>query len=388
MKTALSFTLAVLFGTATFSIYSADGPIKAAPVLTLSDLAIFSEAVVVGRVGALSSEPAKNGGSVALWIERMLKGGRLRANRDIVWVPGNQLPKAEAGQHYLLFLSQLGNGAWTVQTGGSEKNVVRLTDPKDPVLAEVSKAVGSYGPPAGVEAPAEGEVSEWIRKASRGSQEARREAYAKLIAAGDYARAELISECQNGDRDMAVVAQTVLPLITGGPAVNGLRLGLEPGLLEIDSTEPKNLQVNFTNLSKYELRVVTGSAAHGDVVLAASAYEIRPLSAGAKIGKVEGAPLPTVLPVEYGAAIAGSSPLPQVRSVAAMTVSPLTIRIELEGKRLKFPHGFVELPGLGRYAIRVKFACPGPRPDQERLIASNLWGGGQLVSNDIELVVK
>jgi len=59
-----------------------------------------------------------------------------------------------------------------------------------------------------------------------------------------------------------------------------------------------------------------------------------------------------------------------------------------EQRRLKFPHGFVPLPGPGRYAVRVTFACPGPRPDQTRLIEANYWGGGQLVSNEITLIVK
>jgi len=38
--------------------------------------------------------------------------------------------------------------------------------------------------------------------------------------------------------------------------------------------------------------------------------------------------------------------------------------------------------------MRVRFECPGPRPDQQRLIDDNYWAGGQLMSNEMTLVVK
>jgi hypothetical protein len=56
--------------------------------------------------------------------------------------------------------------------------------------------------------------------------------------------------------------------------------------------------------------------------------------------------------------------------------------------RLKFAHGYVVLDGAAKYSVRVHFDCPGPRADQLRLLAANYWRGGQLVSNEITLIVK
>ena len=129
----------------------ADGPAK--PALTIEDLAMFSEAVIIARVGQTAAAPEKHGGSVALWVEQLLKGGKLHAGRDIIWVPKNELPQAEVNSWWLLFLVQNGDGSWHVQNGGNEKNLIRLENRKAPVIAEVSKYVGSYGPPPLPEAP-------------------------------------------------------------------------------------------------------------------------------------------------------------------------------------------------------------------------------------------
>ena len=92
----------------------------------------------------------------------------------------------------------------------------------------------------------------------------------------------------------------------------------------------------------------------------------------------------------------GERLVPLVRPVPRVESTPLAIEVRVEkatadGKgqwRLVFPYGYVVLDGPGTYTMRVRFACPGPRPDQRELLDAGYWRGGQLVSNAIELVVK
>ena len=55
------------------SVVHAD-PGASKPVLTLTDLAVLSEAVVVARPNVITVSPKSTGGSVAVWIEKSLKG--------------------------------------------------------------------------------------------------------------------------------------------------------------------------------------------------------------------------------------------------------------------------------------------------------------------------
>jgi hypothetical protein len=368
-------------------------PGTAKPVLTITDLAVFSEAVVVARPRMITNSPKSTDGAVALWIEKSLKG-RLRGGRDIIWVPRNELPKAEVGgAMWLLFLTQLGDQSWHVQTGNSEKNLITVDSLTAPVLAEVSKAVGNYAPRADAEPASAEEVAQWIHKAANGSRKARNEAFANLIAAGDSARSELLLAASSDDRETANVGRTLLPLTMGGPAVNGLRLSLEPTKQLLKIGERKMLTVNHVNLAERDIRVVTGTAAMGDNILSAAAYEVFPITDKSASAQA----LATVLPSTFGATIAGGgSPLPVIRVVPNLSVLPLTVdvtveNVMLDGKpelRLNFPHGYVALPGPGKYSVRVRFSGPGPRVDQQRLIDANYWGGGQLVSNTVELEIK
>lgn len=380
-----------------FSTHADPGGALSAPGLTLQDLAIFSEAVVIVSPKVVTALPAETGGAVALWVEKALKG-RLQGGRDIIWVPRNELPKAEVnGPMWLLFLTQMGNGAWRIQTGKNEKNLISIDSLQAPVIAEVSKHVGAYGPPPEPEPAAAEEIALWVKKAARGSRSARQDAFTKLLAAGDSARPELLEAAGSQDRETANVARTLLPLTGGGPAVHQMRLVLEPAALELSSGQSRMISVNFANLSGRDMPLVTGTGAQGDLVLASSAYILRPLSAQDAKTSPQQPALPTVMPSGYGATIAGGAPpLPLIRNVPNFGVLPMPVRVELEnvvidGKpelRLKFPHGYITIPGPGKYSLRARFACPGPRPDQERLQSANYWGGGQLVSNDIVLIVK
>jgi len=375
------------------------GDTAATPQASLQELAVLSDAVAVARVGAATAAPASEGGALALWIERALKG-RLQSDRDIIWVPRKELPKAEPGPAlWLLFLARNADGSWHVQTGGRESNPIKLDSPNAAVVGEVSRYAGAYGARAEPEAPTEAEISLWIKKAGTGSHDTRREAFAKLLAAGDAARVQLLQALSSPEREIAAVARTLLPLTGGGAAVNGVRLILEPGMLTIKEGERRNVTVNLANLSEHEINVVTGQAAWGDNLQAAAAYEMRaqsPVGAGAK--KAGEAPAaPTVLPQAYGQAPAGSArPLPLVRTAPALGTVALAVEVQLEratvdGKealRLKFPHGYIVVGKGQAYSLRAHFDCPGPRPDQRRLMDANYWAGGQLVSNEIVVKVE
>lgn len=370
------------------------------PALPATEVAVLCEAVVVAHVGSATPSPAANGGSLAFWVDRTLKG-RLNGGRDIIWIPQKELPKVQPNDKklWLLFLSSLGDGSWHIAAGSEAETVESVNAPK---LAEISKAIGSFAPKLDGEAPDDAELVSLVKKAARGSQEARRDAMQKLLAGGEGVKMYLSSLTTSDEHDVATLARTLLPLFNGGPAVKELRLSLEPLTLAMTPGDIRNLTVNFANLSTNSMRIVTGQSAWGENVLAAGAYEIRQLSGDdgdkkAAAKSAAAAPLPSIMPADYGKPrTEGGSALPLIATAHDMSLMPLTVGIELEkfaadGKelrRVKFPHGHVVLPGPGKYALRVRFACPGPRPDQQRLIDAHYWGGGQLVSNDIVLLVK
>ncbi len=368
------------------TLYAADSSVS----LPATEVAVLAEAVVVAHAGSASAD----GNWLAMWVDRTLKG-RLQGGRDIIWIQRKELPKTQNdGKLWLLFLSSLGDGSWHVQSGGNEANIQIVDSVQSPKLNEISKAIGSFGPPPPPEPPSEGLASEWIRRAARGSEESRRENKLKLLAAGDSVREDLVNWSKTGEHETAALARMMLPLLSGGPVVNDVRLVMEPTVLPLCIGEMRNLTVNFANLSGDDIRIVTGQSAWGENLLASGAYELRPAEAA---GKAPAANIPAVLPQNYGRPkTAGSAPLPLVGVAPAMSMLPIAVGIELEkitldGKdqiRLKFPHGHFIIPGPGKYILRAKFAGPGPRPDQQRLIDQHYWGGGQLVSNEIVLQIK
>ena len=395
-----------LFFIACCVLPTAIGAAETKAALPATEVAVLCEAAIVAHVGSISNGPAADGGSLAFWVDRVLKG-RLVGGRDIIWIPRKEVPKTVQadGKLWLLFLSSLGDGSWHVQTGGNEANIESVDSISSPKLVEISKAIGSYAPRQANEGPGDAELVTLVRKAARGSQEARSDAKQKLLAGGDSVRNYLSSLTTSDEHLTATLARTLLPLFNGGPAVQDLRLSLEPAALAMTPGDMRNITVNFVNLSTDDMRIVTGQSAWGENVLAAGAYEVRAVSAtrddnGEKKTAAKGAAaelLPSIMPAEYGKArTAGGSALPLVGSAPGMGMLPIAVSIELEkftadGKelrRLKLPHGHVVLPGPGKYALRARFACPGPRPDQQRLIDAHYWGGGQLVSNEIILVVK
>ena len=382
---------------------------SAQATLSLQELAVLSEDAVVARVGASSPLPAANGGSLALWIQRVLKG-RLRGERDIIWVSHNDLPEGQIGSRWLLFLTQYPDGSWKVLHGVD--GLIRLKGDNTQVLAEVSKYVGAYGPESasfptetdgeecaltatlGEGAGGGGDLHVWIKQAARGSQEARHKAYKKILASGEEGHLQLRALLENSERELAALARTLLPLTGGGPIVNGLRLVLSPEKMDLHVGELKNITVSLANVSPTDIKAVTGASVWGDNIQAASAYELRPVSGLAK-DRLEArqAPLPVSMPDSYGAVRAGDAPLlPLIRVVPNFGVLSQAVELHLQnidGKlRLTFPTGYIDLPGLGRYNLRVRFDCPGPRANQKRLIDENYWAGGQLVSNDIVLDIQ
>jgi len=364
-------------------------------VIPDADLAFKADSIVVARIGSLSASPQETGGAAALWIEHTLKG-KLRAGRDIIWLPRKELPGAQLeNKLWLLCLSQRGDGTWHIQSGGREPLKIDSVD--SPKVAELAKAAGAFGAAPEAEAPSAAEFSMWIRKAAKGSQQTRREASARLLAAGDAARTELLSALSSDEREVANVARTLLPLTGGGPAVNKLRLVFEPANLELQPGDLRNIVVHFANLDADDMKFVLGQSAWGETVEAAAVYRVRALKGAGTEEPRTPQLFSAVLPQGYGKPRAdGASSLPLVRVAPGLSTLPVAIRIELEkatedGKeirRLKFPHGSISVPGPGRYGMRVTFECPGPRPDQQRLIDANYWGGGRLISNEITLVIK
>ena len=366
---------------------------KTLPSDAVQRLALAADAVVIARVGTNSALPEKTGGSLALWVEHALKG-KLRAGRDIIWVPKRELAKADVGaQLWLLFLEREGSGQWHVLAGDNNAGIIAVDSKKAPVVASVQRYLGSYGPPAEPDAIDIGEMCALIKRAARGSQESRRAAYLELLKSPDSVRPQLLATLTSDDREEGALARTLLPLTIGGPVVNGLRLGLDPETIELPAGEKRILTVHFANLTETPIRIVTGLSTWGDNVRASAAYDVRPLADPKK----PGAPLATVLPNGYGEHKKGElAPLPVVNVAPDFSTLPVAVelsveKISVDGKdvlRLKFPHGHVDLPGAGKYGLRCTFACPGPRADQDRLIEQNFWRGGQLVSNEVVVDVK
>ncbi|MCY3023897.1 MAG: hypothetical protein NTW87_33375, partial [Planctomycetota bacterium] len=308
---------------------------------------------------------------------------------------------------WLLFLARSADGSWHVQTGGRDENVIKLDASNAAIVAETARLAGGSGAEMEPESPADQEIGLWIKQAGTGSRNTRRESFARLLAAGDSARPQLLTASSSADREVANAARTLAALTGGGHAVNGLRLILEPASLALKDGEKRVLTVQLANLTDRDIRVVTGQGAWGEVVRAASGYEVRvqgPMTGSESGGTgasgysaAKQPPLPTVLPKTYGVPSEGSGPpLPLVRVVPSFGTLPLAVEVELEratvaGKdvrRLKFPHGYIVLEGSEKYSVRVHFDCPGPRLNQQRLIEANYWAGGQLVSNDVTLGLK
>ncbi|HYF49738.1 MAG TPA: hypothetical protein VEJ63_10055, partial [Planctomycetota bacterium] len=240
-------------------------------------------------------------------------------------------------------------------------------------------------------------VQSWMKSAARGSQERRREAMLHLIRGGDSVVPVLNQGLSDGDHQIVSLAQTLLPIMQGGPVVNGLRLTLDPGRVELSPGQQRIITVNYSNVSDQPVRVVTGASTWGDNVVSAAAWEVRPVSINAEGKTTLGEALPTVLPFGFGQLREGESapqPLTRVTQAFAQTAIAVSLRVEkvqVDGKdvtRLLFPHGHVDLAAATQYQLRVRFECPGPRADQRRLIDAQYWMGGRLVSNEILLDVK
>lgn len=385
MKTLRCCVVAALLVTSVLRAESAAGSPE-----TFEELALRADAVAVARVGALSREAA------ALWVVRALKG-RLRSNCDIVWVPSKELPQADAGAAlWLLCLSRGLDGSWHVMTGGRPENAVRLDRPDADAAANLAKLLGPGTSAARV--PADAELELWVKKAAKGSEHARRDAIDNLVAASDAARPKLAAAAESSDKELAGTARKLLPLTGGGPVVNDLRLVLRPATVALQESGRAILGVDYANLSRRDITLVTGTTRWGENVLASASYELRPLGPETPDGdaKPAGPALPTSLSKSYGVEPGSAAPIPRAAVVPALDVKSVGVEIKLERAkegdkdelRLRFPHGYIAIPGPGRYSLSVRFACPGPQSGQGRLLAANYWGGGQLVSNPVTVIVK
>ena len=346
------------------------------------------EAAIVARVGAVAPKAA--GGVVALWVGRSLSGN-LRGGKDIIWIASDDLPGAEVSDTlWLLFLKRGEQGNWHTLHGANGEGPTKVPNLQAPLALATAAFFGNHGEPPPPDLPDDKEVKRWIEDAANGGRNDARVADAKLLAAGDAIRPFLKKAAEtDSERSIAAAARMLLPLTGGGPAVNGLRLMLRPEVLELHDGDTQRLTVNFGNITATEIVAVTGQSANGEVVRSIAAFEVWPLQAkdAPKL-----APLKTVIPESTEHA---SAPNPFVHSLQPFTVFPVDVEVTLERLkgadkdrfRLKFPFGYVDLPGLGKYEFRVRFDCPGPRPDQERLVEQNFWGGGQLVSNSIVIKI-
>jgi hypothetical protein len=320
---------------------------------------------------------------------RSLSGG-LRGGRDIIWVSNDDMPNVEAGDTlWLLFLKRGQEGQWHVLRGAHDEGLTRVPSAQAPAVAAAGAFFGNHGEKPSPEPPPDEEVKQWIEDAANASRKDAAIAKAKILAAGDAIRPYLQAVEGDSERSIAAAARSLLPLTGGSPAVNGMRLMLRPEAMEIHDGDTQRLTVNFGNITANEIVVVTGQAATGEVVRSIAAFDIRP------VALQKDAPAPEALKLtipEYAERNAGPNPF--VHTIQPFTVFPVDVELSLERIkgaencfRLKFPFGQVDLPGLGKYALRVHFDCPGPRPGQERLLEQNFWGGGQLISNTIILNV-
>jgi hypothetical protein len=316
-------------------------------------------------------------------------------------VPGRELPKAAASPYWLLFLVQEPGGKWHAAAGADGAGPVAVKDLQSDPVPAVKRFLGSYGPPPEPEPPSEGDIEALIRKAANGGQDTRNEAFLALLAAGDGIRQSLEAAAENSDHQIAAVGRTLVPQTQGGPAVNNVRLSLTPGIIGLRPGESRVLGVHLANRTELDIRVVTGVSTRGDNVTASAAYEIQKVLEGAELGDKPtrrlGPVLRTTLPKDYGISAESNAPLPLLKKIPSFATLDVGVELHLQlmalgdGKEtwvLGFPQGHVEIPGPGTYLVRVRFDCPGPRPDQPQLVEQNYWGGGQLLSNDIKLIVK
>jgi hypothetical protein len=364
-------------------------------------LALKSDAVVIAHVGASSTVPIKDDGAVALWIDLAMKG-KLQGGKDIIWIPGKELPKAAASPYWLLFLVQEPGGKWHAASGVDGAGPVAIKDYQSDPVPAVKRFLGSYGPAAPPEPPSESEIDGLIRKAANGGQDTRNEAFLALLSAGDGIRQSLANAAESSDNQIAAVGRTLLPLMQGGPVVNNVRLALTPSTLELRPGESKVFGIHLANRTELDIRIVTGVSTRGDNVSASAAYEIQKVLEGAELGDKPTARLSpvlrTTLPKDYGVSAESNSPLPLLKKIPSFATLDIGVEVNLQsvalgdGKKetwvLSFPQGHVEMPGPGTYLVRVRFDCPGPRADQPRLVEQNYWAGGQLLSNDIKLILK
>ncbi len=360
----------------------------------IQQLAIESEAVVVARVSSQAALPREAGGSFALWIVRSVKG-RLRGGRDIIWIGQKDLPGGEVSpQLWMLFLQRGSQGDWHTKPGANNAGLVKLTDLRAPVLLSTLRFIGDHGePPDFSEALGDGDIKGWIEQAANGSRDGSHEGLAKLAEQGPYIIPILQKYEAQPERSISAAARTLLPLVTSGPPVNGLRLALHPASVEFHDGDRRVINANLANITGTEINVVSGTTLTGESLRAVTAFDI--FAADGK-GRPTGPALKTVFtPSAIAADSPKSSTLPVQHTVAGFAEQPLALELNLEAKkdagktsiRLNFPQGYVDLPEFGTYAIRAHFDCPGPRVDQQRLVDENYWGGGQLISNEILITV-
>jgi len=361
-------------------------------------LAIKSDAVIVARVGMLSPALKDNPAFAALWVERGMKG-RFTSGRDIVWVSRKEFPKAEVGAAlWLVFLTRAGDGSYHILNNEAGEGLSEVKSPKSLEVTRVAKFLGHYAPPQDAEPLGAGDLVELMKTAARGSQERRRESMLRLVRGGDAVMPALETALSSDDHQDVSLAKTLLPILRGGPAVNGLRLSLESGVIELKPDQQRIVSVNFSNVSDQPMRIVSGASSWGDNVVSSSAWEVRPVLVGENGRTSAGEPLATVLPFGFGQPKPGdSAPQPLVRVAPAFgqVAIAVTLRLEkiqIDGKdvlRLFFSQGHVDLsPAATRYSLGVKFECPGPRADQKGLIDAQYWAGGRLASNEIILEIR
>ena len=361
----------------------------------LQQLSVESEAVVVARISSQASLPKESNGSFALWIVRSIKG-RLRGGRDIIWVGQKDLPGAEVGpQLWLLFLQRGSQSDWHTKVGANNAGLVKIPDLRAPVLLSTIHFIGNHGePPDYAEELSDADLKGWMEQAANGSRDGSHEGLAKLAEQGPFVIPILQKYEAQPERSVSAAARTLLSLVVSGPPVNGLRLALHPGTIEFHDGERHVINANLANITSKEMNVVTGVTLTGESLRAVTAFDV--FRADAK-GHLSGPALKTVFtPSASATENPKSSALPITHTVAAFSVLPLALELNLECKkdagktsiRLNFPQGYVDLPEFGSYMIRAHFDCPGPRLDQQRLVDENYWGGGQLISNEILISVS
>lgn len=393
----------VLLCSATFSLCADDKPVAVANKLVstpppakrdLTSLAARADAVVLARAGQISPRPESTGGTVALWVEHAYKGA-LQGGRDIIWLPKNDLPKAEIGPAlWLLCLELKGDGTWHMLSGEGSPAIV--DGPASPAAKAAAEGAVLFSPRKTASGVDKDDLNLWVKKAGKGSTKARREAFASLLAAGPAARTHLEGAVASNDPEIANTARRLLPLVNGGGPANGISLMLEPARTILAEDGKQYLTIHYANQTDREVRVVVGTSAWGENVAAATAYDVRKLDGDKDAPPVY---LKATLPESYGKLLQdGAAPLPLTRVAPVFGTYPVQVEIQVQKsevggvikRRLNFGYGFVELPGdgVGRYAVRVHFECAGPRPDQKTLIDANFWQGGRLVSNEVILTVR